>query len=151
MHFIYRFLFPSKPSGKRFSLFLLSLRILFGLLLMSHGIQKWANFQIMSTSFPDPLGIGSQLSLMLVIFAEIFCSLFFIIGFLYRLVLIPMIINMSVAFFAIHGGSISHGELAFVYLAIFLLLYITGPGRFSIDRIVTRNQFTTYPAMNSQT
>lgn len=63
MSVIYKFLFPSKPDGTAMSLLILALRILFGILLMSHGVQKWANYDVMSGSFPDPLGIGSQLSL----------------------------------------------------------------------------------------
>lgn len=42
---IYRFLFPSKPDGTAISLLLLALRILFGGLLLTHGIQKWTNFR----------------------------------------------------------------------------------------------------------
>lgn len=67
MSVIYKFLFPSKPDGTAMSLLILALRILFGILLMSHGVQKWANYDVMSGSFPDPLGIGSQLSLVLAI------------------------------------------------------------------------------------
>ena len=65
MSVIYKFLFPSKPDSTAMSLLLLALRILFGVLLMSHGVQKWANFDAMSESFPDPLGVGSQMSLFL--------------------------------------------------------------------------------------
>ena len=72
MSVIYKFLFPSKPDGTAMSLLILALRILFGILLMSHGVQKWANYDVMSGSFPDPLGIGSQLSLVLAIFGEMF-------------------------------------------------------------------------------
>lgn len=54
MSVIYKFLFPSKPDSTAMSLLLLALRILFGVLLMSHGVQKWANFDAMSESFPDP-------------------------------------------------------------------------------------------------
>ena len=43
MSVIYKFLFPSKPDGTAMSLLLLALRILFGVLLMLHGVQKWAN------------------------------------------------------------------------------------------------------------
>ena len=60
---IYNFLFPTKPNTAKVSLFLLAVRIIFGILLMNHGIQKWSNFQELSTAFPDPLGIGSPLSL----------------------------------------------------------------------------------------
>ena len=51
MPVIYKFLFPSKPDSTAMSLLLLALRILFGILLMSHGVQKWANFDAMSESF----------------------------------------------------------------------------------------------------
>ncbi len=49
---------------------------------MNHGIQKWTNFQELSAVFPDPLGVGSPLSLGLAIFGELACSMAFIIGFL---------------------------------------------------------------------
>lgn len=101
MSVIYKFLFPSKPDSTAMSLLLLALRILFGVLLMSHGVQKWANFDAMSESFPDPLGVGSQMSLILAIFGELACSLAFIFGFLYRLAMIPMIFTMGMAFFII--------------------------------------------------
>ena len=104
MSVIYKFLFPSKPDGTAMSLLILALRILFGILLMSHGVQKWANYDVMSGSFPDPLGIGSQLSLVLAIFGEMVCSMAFIFGFLYRLAMLPMIFTMCIAFFVVHGS-----------------------------------------------
>ena len=59
---IYKFLFPLKPDSMGASAFLLILRISFGLLLMNHGIQKWSNFQELSTSvgirFSPLLGVG---------------------------------------------------------------------------------------------
>lgn len=138
MNILYRFLFPEKPKSRYFSIFLLALRILFGILLLSHGIQKWAHFLSLSTTFPDPLGIGSVFSLSLAIFAELFCSIFFIAGFLYRLVLLPMIATMAIAFIFVHSGSVANGgELAFIYLAMFVLLYIAGPGRYSFDRVIS--------------
>ncbi len=134
---IYSFLFPTKSNTTKVSLLLLAVRIIFGILLMNHGIQKWSNFQEMSAVFPDPLGIGSPLSLGLAIFGELVCSMAFIIGFLYRLAMIPMIFTMGVAFFVIHGNDpFSLKELAFVYLVIFILMYIAGPGKFSLDRLI---------------
>lgn len=134
---IYKFLFPTKSDSTGASLFLLAMRILFGLLLMNHGIQKWSNFQELSLSFPDPLGVGSAMSLALAIFAELVCSMAFVAGVLYRLALLPMIFTMGMAFFVIHANdSFSVKELAFVYLAVFILMYIAGPGKFSIDYMV---------------
>lgn len=74
---LYRFLFPSKPSDNATSALLLIVRIVFGVLLMSHGIQKWSNFSEMSAVFPDPLGVGGSISLSLAIFGELFCSMAF--------------------------------------------------------------------------
>ena len=51
--------------------------------------------------------------------------------------MIPMIFTMGVAFFVIHGNDpFSLKELAFVYLVIFILMYIAGPGKFSLDRLI---------------
>lgn len=135
---IYKFLFPLKPDSAGASLFLLILRISFGLLLMNHGIQKWSNFQELSTSFPDPLG-WFLLSLGLAVFAELACSMAFIIGFLYRLAMIPMIFTMVIAFFVIHANDVfAMKELALVYLIIFVLMYISGPGKYSVDYVIGR-------------
>ncbi|MCI6161364.1 MAG: DoxX family protein [Prevotellaceae bacterium] len=136
------YLFPVKGYTKESSTFLLVSRFVFGLLLASHGWQKLMGFKTMSTQFPDPLGVGSDISLALAIFGELACSLSFVFGFLSRLVLIPMIFTMCVAFFTAHGGSIAEGELAFSYMVLFLLLLLAGPGRFSIDALIGKKLFS---------
>ncbi|WP_455641066.1 DoxX family protein [Parabacteroides sp.] len=136
---IYRFLFPSKPDGAAISLLLLALRILFGGLMLTHGLQKWTNYAELSAVFPDPLGVGSSVSLGLAIFGELACSVGFIFGALYRLAMIPMIFTMCMAFFVIHGNdAFAVKELAFIYLVVFILMYITGPGKYSIDRYLSK-------------
>ena len=130
-------LFPAKPDGTATSAMLLIARIVFGILL-----KKWTNFQELSAVFPDPLGVGSPLSLGLAIFGELACSMAFIIGFLYRLAMIPMVFTMAVAFFVIHGNDpFDTKELAFVYLVVFILMYIIGPGKFAVDRWIRKALF----------
>ena len=137
-----RFLFPVKPDGTFISVILLIGRVVFGVMLMNHGIDKWANYQELSAVFPDPLGIGSPLSLGLAIFGELACSMAFIIGFLYRLAMIPMIFTMCVAFFIVHADDpFAVKELAFVYLVVFVLMYIVGPGKFAVDRWISKSLF----------
>lgn len=137
-----RFLFPVKPDGTFISVILLIVRVVFGVMLMNHGIDKWANYQELSAVFPDPLGIGSPLSLGLAIFGELACSMAFIIGFLYRLAMIPMIFTMCVAFFIVHADDpFAVKELAFVYLVVFVLMYIVGPGKFAVDRWIYKSLF----------
>ena len=137
-----RFLFPVKPDGTFISVILLIVRVVFGVMLMNHGIDKWANYQELSAVFPDPLGIGSPLSLGLAIFGELAWSMAFIIGFLYRLAMIPMIFTMCVAFFIVHADDpFAVKELAFVYLVVFVLMYIVGPGKFAVDRWISKSLF----------
>ena len=137
-----RFLFPVKPDGTFISVILLIVRVVFGVMLMNHGIDKWANYQELSAVFPDPLGIGSPLSLGLAIFGELACSMAFIIGFLYRLAMIPMIFTMCVAFFIVHADDpFAVKDLAFVYLVVFVLMYIVGPGKFAVDRWISKSLF----------
>ena len=134
----YNFLFPQSFRGNGVSLLILALRLLFGILFFTHGLDKLANFNELLPNFPDVLGFGSYMSLMVSIFCEFCCSLFLIAGLLVRLTVIPMMIAMAVAFFDVHDGMFPEGELALIYLIMFIILYITGPGKFSIDYLIDK-------------
>ena len=129
--------FPMKPDGTAISLLLLALRLLFGGLLLSHGMQKWTNFDSMSASFPDPLGVGHSISLGLAIFGgACLFHRFYIRGPLSACD-DPHDFYHGNGFFVIHGNDpFSLKELAFIYLVVFILMYITGPGKFSLDRLI---------------
>ena len=49
---------------------------------------------------------------------------------------IPMIISMAVAFFDIHDALFPEGELSLIYFIVFIILFFTGPGRYSIDYLL---------------
>ena len=107
--------------------------------MLVHGIGKWQ--MLMSgadtSQFPDPLGVGHSASLGLAVFAEVVCSGLLFVGFATRLVVVPLIVTMILAVFVIHG---SHGfaerELGSLYLLIYLLLFITGSGKYSVDHFI---------------
>jgi putative oxidoreductase len=133
---LYNFLFPQYCREKLVSLLILAVRVFFGVMFFTHGLQKMMNFSILSDSFPSVLGLGSYTTLMVSIFCEFCCSLFLIAGLLHRLVLIPMIVTMAVAFFDIHDAMMPEGELALIYLIVFIILFFTGPGRYSFDYLI---------------
>lgn len=114
---------------------LLIFRITFGLfMLLAHGLPKATSFSEKVNQFPDPLGIGQFGSLSLVVFAEVVCSLSVTLGFMTRIALIPLIITMAVAAFIIHGEDpFSKKELGLVYLLSYVAIFMSGPGRYSID------------------
>ena len=132
----YNFLFPQYCRERVVSFILLAVRVFFGVLFFMHGLDKMMNFSALSETFPDVLGFGSYMSLMVAIFCEFCCSLLLIAGLLQRLTLIPMIVSMGVAFFDIHDAMMPEGELALIYFIVFIILFVTGPGRYSLDYII---------------
>ena len=112
-----------------------------GTLLMLHGLGKFERLLGGSFKFPDPLGIGSGLSFGLATFAEFFCAIALLLGFASRVATLPLIATMGVAVFVVHAGDPMHKkELALLYLAGFVVLLLTGPGRFSFDEILSKKK-----------
>lgn len=138
-----KILFPNSIESRRINFALFALRLLFGILFMVHGLSKLNDFSQISSTFPDPLGIGNEASLILAIFSEVGCSIMLILGLLTRLVLIPMVFTMCIAFFVIHSGDpFSAKEPAFTFLFTFIILWISGAGKYSLDYII-RNRIGT--------
>ncbi|MDD2996001.1 MAG: DoxX family protein [Paludibacter sp.] len=116
---------------------LVVLRLAAGIFMLTHGWQKLSNFDTFSAVFPDPIGLGSGLSLGLIVFAEFFCSILLILGLFTRLAAIPLVIGMAVAAFVMHGADpFAAKELSLLYLFIYLALIFTGPGRHSVDYVL---------------
>ena len=118
-----------------------------GMMAIAHGLPKLQKYGAAAEKFPDPLGVGSPLSMALAIFAELFCSILVMVGLGTRLAATQLIFTMGVAAFVIHGPDplfASGGpskEFALVYLSGFLVLFLTGPGRFSVDRLIAERVF----------
>ena len=132
----YNFLFPQYCRERIVSLLILALRVFFGVLFFSHGLDKMINFNELSYTYPSVFGFGSYMTLMVSIFAEFACSLFLISGLIVRITVLPMIAAMAVAFFDIHDGMMPEGELSLIYLILFCILYVTGPGRYSLEYLI---------------
>lgn len=108
-----------------------------GIMLAAHGWPKLINFTQRMDTFPDPLNIGSPLSLAMVVFAEFFCAFFIVIGLITKLSTIPLIICMAVAAFVIHGNDpFKDMELAVVFMMMYVVIFFVGPGQWSVDQMV---------------
>jgi putative oxidoreductase len=127
-------LLSTKYSNGGFNFAMLILRVTLGVLLFSHGYDKLVHFGNMKTHFFNFLGLGSMVSLSLVVFAEFFCSMFIILGLFTRFAAIPIIVVMSVVVFMVtHGQILGEGERGAIYLAASLAVLINGPGKISLD------------------
>ena len=104
------------------------------LLLFAHGWPKLLHFQERLTNFADPIGMGPQVSFVLVVFAEVVCSILVMLGFLTRLAIVPLLIFFMVAAFVQHlPDPFGRKELPLLYAVSYLTILITGPGRYSLD------------------
>ena len=129
-----RKLLSTKYSAGAFNAAMLVLRLGVGILMMAHGYDKLIHFAEKQHSFMNFLGIGSTMSLALLIFAEFFCSLFIIIGLFTRLSVIPLIIATCVMVFKAHNSDVfGDGENAALFLTGYLVLLFVGPGKISVD------------------
>ncbi len=123
------------------SLALLLLRVWIGLMMaFGHGWGKLIGFGEKAANFADPYGFGNTVSMGLAVFAEFFCSLAVILGLFTRATVIPLIITMLTAALIIHGGDPwGRKEMAILYLAPFVTLLVSGPGKYSLDRLFMKD------------
>jgi len=114
---------------------LLAVRLLAGGMMLTHGIPKIDRlFGEGPVKFADPLGLGPEISLVLVIFAEVACSILVMVGFKTRLATIPLLITMLVAAFYIHGADpFGEKELPLLFFTLFVSLLVSGPGNYAVD------------------
>ena len=121
---------------------LLIIRVGFSASMLTHGwpkLQRLFNGSILP--FSDPLGIGSQPSLILAVIGEVLAPILLIIGLKTRLSVIPAVATMAVALFAVHwNDAFKKQELALLYLLAFLVLLIAGGGKYSLDGLMSGNK-----------
>ena len=113
-------------------------RIVVGLLFLEHGSAKLLGFPM--TPMPQP-ALMSLLGLQGVI--ELVGGALLAAGFLTRPVAFILAGDMAVAYFMAHAPKnlfpiLNGGDAAILYCFIFLLFFVAGPGRWSVDRSPAR-------------
>lgn len=109
--------------------------------MIAHGWAKLMGFNEMADSFPDPLGIGSQWSLIGTVSAEVGCSILIILGLATRPAALGIAFTMAVAGFVIHADDpFEVKEKAFLFLTVGSTLLFTGAGAFSLDGMIGRKK-----------
>lgn len=104
------------------------------MLFFNHGLDKLMHFSSVSKSFPNPIGLGSEWSAGLVVFAEAIATVFIFFGLFTRIACIFPIVAMGVAGLVFHASdTLAKKELALLYFAAYIAIAIVGPGAYSLD------------------
>lgn len=132
-------LFNTNYNHRGLDFVLLILRIGIAGLMLSHGIPKLemllAGGEI---KFMDPIGLGDTATLVLAVFAEVFCSVLILLGIAVRLAVVPLMVTMLIAIFVAHGNDgLKEKELAIHYLLTYIVFLFAGGGRLSLDSIIS--------------
>lgn len=124
------------------NIILLITRLAAGSFMLTHGIPKLMKFfSTGDITFSDPLGVGTIPSLMMAIFAEVFCSIFVILGLGTRIAVIPLMITMLVAVILVHANDpFGKKELGLMYLTVYTFLLVEGSGKYSLDEWLLNRQ-----------
>ncbi len=117
---------------------LLLLRLwLGGAMIALHGWGKLNGLLSGNSRFPDIFGIGATPTLAMAVLTEVAGSILLMLGLWTRPAALALGITMAIAFFLAHGGRLTgqgNGELAFINLAGYVVLLLTGAGKFSVDK-----------------
>jgi putative oxidoreductase len=118
---------------------LLILRSAFGLIMLAaHGYPKL--LKLMSGNeikFFDPFGIGKTFSLILATSAEFVGAALLTLGIFSRLSSLSLAITMFVAAFIYHADDPFKGqEKAILFFTGYVVLFITGPGKYSLQKFI---------------
>lgn len=136
-----KFFFSTTPVKgiNSMAVFSLLIRLVVGVSMLTHGTEKLMNFASLSSTFPDPINMGSMLSLIMAVGAEVGCSLLLIVGLLTRLAVLPLIFTMCMACFVVLGdATFATRELSVLYIGLYVAIFAIGAGRYSLDRVIFR-------------
>jgi len=121
---------------------ILRLGLGFGML-FGHGLRKWGK---LFGSGDEPIGmLGHEgtvglILFSLVVFSEVICSIFLMLGLFTRWAAFFLLFTMIVAVFYVHlGDPFGSSEKGFLYLVGYVAIFLAGAGNFSVDARLGRS------------
>ena len=117
---------------------LLVFRIAIGASLMTHGYGKLIRLIDGNVWSRTHLFFNEEISLALVAFAEFFCPIFVALGFWTRLFTLPIIYAFIIIVFDVHiDDPFSKMEKGILFLFSYILIFLIGPGKLSVDNLIS--------------
>ncbi len=120
---------------KNTDLALLILRVVFSLAMITHGWDKIYKVFQGDFTFPDPIGIGAGLTLIITALGEFIAPILVIIGYQTRWAATLAALVMLGAMVAVHiavGDPFGSWEKALLFFTGFLAIALAGGGKYSL-------------------
>ena len=112
-------LFNAEIKPEEVNLALLVFRITVAGMMLTHGFPKFQRLLSGNLRFGDPLGLGSEVSLVLAVIAEFLGSIMIILGLGTRIAALLIGFTMAVAGLVVHADDpFNTKEKAFLYLSL---------------------------------
>ena len=119
----------------------LAFRAIVGVMIVHNGFDKISDIQGFSTAYVEVIGLPFPIFFSyLAALTELVASPLLVLGLLTRPAALGLLSTMVVAIYhhvLVAGLSIPYLELSAVYASCFLFFTVNGPGRFSIDQLIS--------------
>ena len=128
------------PACNDYNFSILVFRILVSVeLMMAHGVKKLGIGAAITEQIPNPLHLPGALNEAIATSVNLFFPVFIVFGFFTRLAALPILVVTLTSYFILHwGDSVLEKDAPFMYSAVFLLILVLGPGKYSIDYFINR-------------
>ena len=118
---------------------LLIVRLLFsGLMIINHGFQYFMQlwpFNDISVGNKTIFGLSTLFTAILFFIGEFLAPLFVLLGYYTKLSSLVCMLTMIIAIILRHSNNpFTEGEVAFLYFTGFLVIFLMGPGNYSISK-----------------
>lgn len=116
--------------------------VISGFMMFGHGLGKFNRlFSGEEIKFFDLFGFGSTFTLSLAVLSEFIAAGLIILGIMTRLSSLTLIVTMGVAAFIFHADDpFGSKEKALMFLTSYVLLFLTGPGKFSLQSLINNRK-----------
>ena len=119
----------------------LAFRAIVGVMIVHNGFDKISDIQGFSTAYVEVIGLPFPIFFSyLAALTELIASPLLVLGLFTRPAALGLLSTMVVAIYhhvLVAGLSIPYLELSAVYASCFLFFTVNGPGRFSIDQLIS--------------
>jgi putative oxidoreductase len=107
-------------------------------LIIAHGLKKIGIGVVIAEIVPNPLGLPEAINQAFATSANIIMPLFIVLGLFTRIATLPILAVTVTGYFVVHfNDPLLIKDIPFMYSVSFLLIAITGAGKYSLDHYFT--------------